>query len=230
MRRLLRCGPLWCVLAACESVGGIEDRSLVPAGAMPDAAMSTQPARDAADRDPTGGRAPDASACAAPSGSCPAEMAALPGSAACIDRFEASRGDGDRAQSLRGMPPWSDVTAAAAASACAAAGKRLCTDAEWRSACRGTCGRAFPYGEAYDARACGGVDGADGRTTLPTGSLQGCEGGVPGVFDLSGNVAEWLASGSLAGGSSADGPAALGCDARSPAPAPGAPTGFRCCK
>ena len=157
-------------------------------------------------------------------------MAALPGSAACIDRFEASRGDGDRAQSTRGSAPFGDVTPAAAASACAAAGKRLCADAEWRSACRGTCGRAFPYGDAYDPRACGGMDGADGRAILSTGSLTGCEGGVPGVFDLSGNVAEWLASGALAGGSTADGPEGLGCDARSAAPTPGAPTGFRCCK
>ena len=38
--------------------------------------------------------------------------------------------------------------------------------------------------------ACNGVDQHIGHV-VPVGSLSGCQGGVPGLFDMTGNVEEW---------------------------------------
>ncbi len=48
----------------------------------------------------------------------------------------------------------------------------------------------YPYGNQYSAAACNGKDkGIDG--SVPVGTSPGCEGGFPGIFDMSGNVGEW---------------------------------------
>jgi formylglycine-generating enzyme required for sulfatase activity len=81
---------------------------------------------------------------------------------------------------------------------CAYAGGRVCTEDEWLAACRGTEVRAFPYGNAYDPGACNAYSATAGATdvslpaTLPVGSMAGCQGGLPGLFDMAGNVAEWV--------------------------------------
>ncbi len=81
---------------------------------------------------------------------------------------------------------------------CAYVGGRLCTEEEWLAACRGRDGRAFPYGNAYDPAACNAhsataaVTNPSLPTTVPVGSLASCEGGLPGLFDMAGNVAEWV--------------------------------------
>ena len=94
---------------------------------------------------------------------------------------------------------WSD-----AAAYCAWAGKRLCgriggggnvpraevDDAsrdEWFFACSGGGERAFPYGASYVRGRCN-----DSEVARPVGGSPGCEGGAPGVFDLSGGVWEWV--------------------------------------
>jgi hypothetical protein len=46
----------------------------------------------------------------------------------------------------------------------------------------------FPYGNMYVPSACA-TDFLDSARTV--GMSPGCEGGFPGVFDLSGNMAEW---------------------------------------
>jgi formylglycine-generating enzyme len=101
---------------------------------------------------------------------------------------------------------WCDASAY-----CADQGKRLCGgvggvtipieyDAEttlhvnpqpktsaWYLACSRGGERKYPYGAAYDADACNGESGLL-RDARPSG---GCEGGYPGLFDMSGNIEEW---------------------------------------
>jgi hypothetical protein len=116
-----------------------------------------------------------------------------------IYAYEASRPDAAagtqgsltaRACSKAGVKPWSNLTYQEAANACAAAGKRLCTAAEWNLACRGTANNVYPYGNTYNAASCNGLDKALGAAAA-TGSLATCQGGFTGLFDLSGNLKEW---------------------------------------
>jgi formylglycine-generating enzyme required for sulfatase activity len=60
---------------------------------------------------------------------------------------------------------------------------------EWRTACEGGVGKAYPYGNTYQAGAC-----VNAPATKPADvhSKPACEGGVTGLFDMSGNVGEWL--------------------------------------
>jgi sulfatase modifying factor 1 len=88
---------------------------------------------------------------------------------------------------------------------CTWAGKRLCgeigggasdfegddpaTD-EWFAACTNGGLVAYPYGADYVTDACNGED-AGHDALVSGGSLATCEGGVTGLFDMSGNVWEW---------------------------------------
>jgi len=93
-----------------------------------------------------------------------------------------------------------------AAAYCAWAGKRLCGDfagggyviempgahadpavSEWFAACIGPSATAFPYGSNYDDTVCSDDNGGP----EPVGAYPLCEGGYPGIYDMSGNVAEW---------------------------------------
>lgn len=92
---------------------------------------------------------------------------------------------------------------------CQSAGKRLCgrigggtplnaTEArdwissEWMRACSGATGaNMWPYGTQPDAEACN-TEERVGNEVYDAGSLPGCVGSEPGLFDMSGNVAEWL--------------------------------------
>ena len=118
-------------------------------------------------------------------------LLSLNGQAFWMDRWEASRPDASansqgldvsRACSKAGVLPWANITLNEAQSACEARGKRLCTDAEWQSAC----GAIYPYGNTYNAQACV----TEASTASTTGSLATCES-QNGLFDLSGNLAEW---------------------------------------
>ncbi len=88
---------------------------------------------------------------------------------------------------------------------CNWAGKRLCgkvgggpadftqfgsTDNEHYVACSNGSTRIYPYGNTFDPTACNSVD-RDAGQVVPVGSLASCQGGVPGLFDMSGNVEEW---------------------------------------
>ena len=83
------------------------------------------------------------------------------------------------------------VTWYGARAACQAEGKRLCKKSEWVEACGGPHGHQFPYGEKWDEAACNGYE-AGKKTTVPVGSMNKCAGGYPGLFDMHGNVWEWV--------------------------------------
>jgi hypothetical protein len=93
---------------------------------------------------------------------------------------------------------------------CAAAGKRLCgkigggpvaydeksgdpMQSQWLNACTAGGTRDFPYGSTYQADVCN--DGAFGaEEPISVGQAKDCEGGYPGLFDMVGNVGEWVDS------------------------------------
>jgi hypothetical protein len=175
------------LLAAC----GTADTPVRDAAADPDAA-SVIDAADPADA------AIVIDAVAAPDANllCPSDMAYVPTASVCIDRYEASHAVGNIAMSNPGVTPWSLVTWPEAQAGCAAAGKRLCDEAEWTAACVGPApGTLYPYGgiSDYTAHTCNGAD-HDVGAPVNTGSIATCEGGFPGIFDMSGNMFEWTSA------------------------------------
>ena len=115
-----------------------------------------------------------------------------------IDKYEASRPDatassaGTDESHLCGIPnrlPWTGASFDEAKDACIASNKRLCHITELQEACVGATNRTYPYGNVYVGASCNGID-ATGSAAAPTGSFASCVS-TDGVFDLSGNVAEW---------------------------------------
>jgi formylglycine-generating enzyme required for sulfatase activity len=130
-------------------------------------------------------------------GACPEEMAPIPGLGACIDRYEAFIEDRDgrpTAMCAKGTMPAVETSFDQALEACTNAGKRLCTLAEWDRACEGKEKRTYPYGSSFDAAACNGADlyaDPSASAPKPSGAMPKCT--TPeGVFDLSGNLWEWV--------------------------------------
>jgi formylglycine-generating enzyme required for sulfatase activity len=155
--------------------------------------------------------------------------------ALCIDRFEAhlvSRGPSGEivrhafdqrpapgvayeARSEGGAYPQAYINRPEAAAACRAAGKRLCTLAEWQRTCGGAGALAYPYGPRWKAGACNqdkphlvtrlfgwdprrwryedfndpALDRAPGFLAR-AGEHPACE--REGVMDLVGNLHEWV--------------------------------------
>lgn len=106
-----------------------------------------------------------------------------------------------------------------AETACKNSGKRLCTEEEWVTACRGEANRKFPYGDVYEAGRCNVLRGVhpaailhgsaslghldprlnqfsyEGRPLLhATGTNPDCVSrwGNDGVYDMVGNLDEWI--------------------------------------
>ncbi|MCA9675938.1 MAG: SUMF1/EgtB/PvdO family nonheme iron enzyme [Kofleriaceae bacterium] len=146
----------------------------------------------------------------------PDDMVAVDGGTFYIYTYEASRPDatdtlfgsaGHRACSTADRMPWRNVSQVEAAAACAAAGKRLCTEAEWQLACAGPTGLLYPYGDTYQPTACNGRDvdldcvAPDEDRVAATGTAYGCPApgssacvSPVGAFDLSGNLKEWTST------------------------------------
>jgi sulfatase modifying factor 1 len=168
---------------------------------------------------------------------CPADMGNV-GGRVCVDRYEASlfeRGaDGSLvshaanlppaaghayvARSVAGVRPQAYISGAQALAACRGAGKRLCEPVEWRAACGGSEGYAFPYGPDRSPGTChdsgvapmqvfhsdtmqrgwGPLELNDPRNTeldgtlARTGAFPGCVNDY-GLYDMVGNLDEWTA-------------------------------------
>jgi hypothetical protein len=167
---------------------------------------------------------PNASRMAAPvdaRGRCPLGAKLVSGPTPyCIDLYEYPGGR---------TIPRTDVSLAEAARLCASRGAHLCSDTEWERACRGPGGASYPYGQTYDVSRCN-TDHPE-PAIAETGSYQHCRSAA-GVYDMSGNVAEWVASGAQRGGSARSAPPLTRCShAVRGAPLEGsAEVGFRCCQ
>lgn len=129
---------------------------------------------------------------------------------------------GYRAVSRKGVVPQGYISGHQAERACRASGKRLCTTAEWELGCRGPQRTQFPYGNERQRAVCNddirdnhpvleaarltGVSGKkvwlDGMnlsvinqlpdTLAKTGERSACVT-EEGVFDMVGNLHEWVA-------------------------------------
>jgi hypothetical protein len=156
--------------------------------------------------------------------------------------FELQESFAVRATSRGGVVPNGYLDGLVASEACRAAGKRLCTLAEWTFACRGDKSRRFPYGDVYEDGACNVfreahpaavlhgdasihhldprlnlVKGARGPLLRRTGESPRCrsEWSYDGVMDMVGNLDEWIddPEGTFVGGFYARG-TRDGCDAK----------------
>lgn len=134
-----------------------------------------------------------------------------------------------RAASVPSVVPQGYLSGEQAEALCRAAGKRLCTESEWLTACRGQERRDFPYGDRYEHGTCNvwreshpssmlhgnasryhddprnGLLEVAGRTfAQPTGSSPRCASrwGDDAIHDMVGNLDEWIAdpSGVFVGG------------------------------
>ena len=113
----------------------------------------------------------------------------FPVQAFCMDRYEYPN--------RKGELPRVEVSWHEAGQTCAALGRRLCSEAEWARACRGSEGRHYAYGPRFERRRCNTPLKGDGPGDAPipfaaAGSHRGCRS-PEGVHDLNGNVSEWVA-------------------------------------
>lgn len=165
----------------------------------------------------------------------------------CIDRFEYPNKQGERPAVMKTWMEAQDI--------CRASGKRLCGDSEWTLACEGKHRLPYPYGRKRDAKACNidkslpRVDEkaiADPKRSAaetarlwqgePSGTRAGCTSSY-GVFDMTGNVDEWVVNESGKPYKSASkggywGPVRARCRPMTTAHGETFPfyqTGFRCC-
>jgi len=136
-----------------------------------------------------------------PPSPCPDDMVLADGF--CIDVFEAPN--------IRGSKPLVMVNAIEAEAWCAQRSKRLCTSAEWTSACSGPDRTKYPYGNRWKSGSCNDerpwIDRDESKLNQwprqaavkeadrvwqgdLSGSRDACVSGY-GVRDMVGNVEEW---------------------------------------
>jgi formylglycine-generating enzyme required for sulfatase activity len=124
---------LWCAVG-CSSDDTSDSTLHAAGGGAGDASLADSGWPDASGSDAT----------EAATGPCPDDM--LPVGAFCIDRFEAPN--------ITGAVPLVMYTFDESAKWCEARGKRLCFDDEWTSACEGTAGSKYPYGDEHEPGVC----------------------------------------------------------------------------
>jgi formylglycine-generating enzyme required for sulfatase activity len=175
-----------------------ENRDLAPAPEVEDLARGIAPSPSLS---PSPSLTPSPTPTPSPMG-CPSDMVAI--DAFCMDRYEAPNVAGEKPLAMQTAPDgelW-----------CNARGKRLCTEAEWVRACQGPAILPYPYGTTYKRSTCDDDKTwlAPDWTTLgtwpsaaamaeadrlyqadPSGARTGCVS-AEGVYDLTGNVAEWV--------------------------------------
>jgi formylglycine-generating enzyme required for sulfatase activity len=99
-----------------------------------------------------------------------------------------------RDQRIKDTMPVTGVTWFDARDYCQWAGKRLPTEWEWEKAARGPDGQEYPWGNEWDPNITNVGDNTDWPEGIaPVGSFPNNESPY-GVYDLSGNVWEWVAS------------------------------------
>ena len=166
-----------------------------------------------------------------------------------IDPYEASLTQDGKAVSVPDVEPalasWNEAEAA-----CKKAGKRMCSEEEWVSACTGTPavdentnqmfaddnveGTMYPYGAFYEAGNCRDQEDKYKGKAGKTGSMAECRG-PSGLYDMAGNIGEWSGAtketAGLMGGHMSSGERAA-CNQRAASFGAGnrnMTTGFRCC-
>jgi formylglycine-generating enzyme len=131
--------------------------------------------------------------------------------------FTAVNGHVVRAVSEPGVVPQGYISEVQAREACSLSGKRLCRPAEWRKACMGPEPTTYGYGETNEPGRCNDSGRSPvvatyaksgekwnwdhmndpslnqmADTVARTGSHEGCTNGY-GVYDMVGNLHEWVA-------------------------------------
>lgn len=181
---------------------------------------------------------------------------------AASDGTSAGTDDGKNPRSLPGYLPWTEITFEDAKKACNGAEgdyKRICKKSEYMIACKGgyvnepeptetdNLEKNYPYGTEYLPKICNGKDkGMDRVATSGENTECFTDQSVifvagtktPGLFDLVGNVAEWVedddtGDGLAIGGSYLSAEDGLACDSVDTDKDPGTKykdVGFRCCK
>lgn len=123
---------------------------------------------------------------AAPSGywSLPNPAAVVRVESFCLDRYEYPN--------EKGTLPRTRVTWREAQEACEALGKRLPTRTEWQAAAQGPKGWLYSYGPRFEVGRCNTDQEAGAFEKLATsGAYPRCHS-AQGVYDLNGNLSEWV--------------------------------------
>ncbi len=187
------------ILTGCGAYGG---KASVP----PFQPIAVAPAEPIPQDEPPPPRAatlsPETSPLPLTASGCAEDMVAVAGF--CIDRYEAPNEKGEL--------PFALQTAYDGEVWCGEHHKRLCSEHEWVRACEGPHGRRYPYGDQYRDDACNddrpwivvhwktlakwfGDAALEEAARLFQGDMSGARAdcvSAEGVYDLTGNVAEWV--------------------------------------